>query len=100
MQSAIGNVRYEAGSLETLRRLVESQGGITILPELAILDLDEDRMQHVRFFKSPAPVREISLVTRTGFAKRRMAEVLKLEIMAHLPPHMKGEKPRRIIDIY
>jgi LysR family hydrogen peroxide-inducible transcriptional activator len=99
VQSTIGNVRYEAGSLETLRRLVESQGGITILPELALLDLDEDRMQHVRFFRSPAPVREISLVTRAGFAKHRMTAALHTEIVGHLPPQVQRERPRRIIEL-
>ncbi len=36
---------YEAGSLETLRRMVEQNDGITILPELVTLDLNSKQMQ-------------------------------------------------------
>ncbi|HWB94112.1 MAG TPA: LysR substrate-binding domain-containing protein, partial [Puia sp.] len=50
---------YEAGSLETLRRMVELNDGVTILPELAALDLTAKQQQLVRHFKRPAPMREV-----------------------------------------
>lgn len=88
-QSRLNNIYFEAGNLETLRRIVESQSGITILPQLALLDLDEDRMQHVRFFKPPAPMREISLVFNRRCHKMRLIEGLKDTILAHLPSYLK-----------
>lgn len=93
------NVVYEAGSLETLRRLVEVQHGITILPQLALLDLDEEQMQYVRFFHPPSPVREVSLVTRSSYARKRLLEALRQTILAALPSFLKEERPRHILPI-
>lgn len=98
-QSGWSNIAYEAGSLETLRRLVENHSGITILPQLAMLDLNEDQMQFVRFFQAPAPVREISLLTTSHFNKRRILAALKESILSNLPAVLREEKMRRVLDI-
>ena len=87
VESRLHNIYFEAGSLETLRRLVESHSGITILPQLALLDLDEDRMQHVRFFKDPAPLREIILVANAKCPKQYLTEALTSVILANMPPN-------------
>lgn len=88
----INNVYYEAGSIETLKNMIEVHSGITILPELAITNMDEEQLQLIRFFKPPAPVREISLVTHRAFVKKRLIEVLKTEIFNNLPPNLKQNK--------
>ena len=45
-----GNLfEYEAGSIETLRRMVELNDGITILPELATMDLRSSQLQPSHF---------------------------------------------------
>ena len=98
-QSSLSNITYEAGSLETLKRLVEAHSGITILPHLAILDMDEEQIQYIRFFKPPAPVREISLVTHRSLAKKRLIAVLKEAIYHNLPTAVKKIKKKRVIDI-
>jgi LysR family transcriptional regulator, hydrogen peroxide-inducible genes activator len=98
-QRARHNISYEAGSLETLKRLVEAHTGITILPHLAILDMNEDQMESVRFFKSPAPVREISLVTHPSLAKKKLISILKEAILNNLPTAIKQIKPQRVIQI-
>lgn len=99
-QSHLSNITYEAGSLETLKRIVESHSGITILPQLALLDLTEDQMQHVRFFHPPAPVREISLVSRKQYANRRVTDALKSVILDVLPEYIKKETQRRVLEVF
>lgn len=98
-QSGWSNIAYEAGSLETLRRLVENHSGITILPQLAVLDLAEDQMQYVRFFQAPAPVREISLLMHPHFTKRRILEALRECVVGNLPSFLQEEKLRRVLEI-
>ncbi|MCC7466018.1 MAG: LysR family transcriptional regulator [Saprospiraceae bacterium] len=98
-QSRFRNIHYEAGSLETLRRLVEAHSGITILPQLALLDLDEDQMQNVRFFQPPAPVREISLVTRRTFSKVKLLHALRDVIVENLPQAVLGMKEGRVMGV-
>ncbi len=84
--------RYEAGSLETLKRLVEMKMGYTILPELAAMTLPENNRYMLRRFASPAPAREILMVTQQDYVKRRLIQVLKDEILANLPPKLLEER--------
>ena len=95
----VNNIFYEAGSIETLRRRVEANSGITILPELALKNLDEDQMSFVRFFRSPAPVREVSLVTRRAFVKKRLIEALKVEILDNLPKDLRRSVDKNVLGI-
>lgn len=76
----LGNLEYEAGSIESLLKIVEINKGITVIPELAINNFDEKRKSQIREFMAPVPVREISLVTYRHFIKTKLLEVLKQEI--------------------
>ncbi|MDR3711394.1 MAG: LysR substrate-binding domain-containing protein [Puia sp.] len=90
---------YEAGSIETLRRMVELNDGITILPELAIQDLSARQMQLVRHFKRPAPVREVSLVVHRDFVKQRLVQALKQEIIQAIPEKVRNNKNHHVVPI-
>ena len=79
---------YAAGSLETLKRFVHKNGGITLLPELATLDMKGAHQNMLRYFKNPAPVREISLVSLKTYPKAKLLKLLKETIMKNLPVQM------------
>jgi len=64
---------YAAGSIETLKHFVDKSGGITLLPELATYDMTNAKKNMLRYFKSPAPVREISLVTLKHLQKQGLS---------------------------
>jgi len=87
-EALLQNLDYEAGSIETLRKMVDLNNGITILPELALRDLTKAQMKNIRYFKSPAPVREVSIVTYRYFVKYHLIEALKKEILANIPKEM------------
>jgi len=93
------NLEYNTGSVETLKRMVELNEGYTILPELCLQDLSTRQLNMVRYFKTPEPVREISLVTHRYFIKQALIEAFKKEILAHVPEKMKAQKSRKVIDI-
>jgi LysR family transcriptional regulator, hydrogen peroxide-inducible genes activator len=93
------HLEYETGSIETLKKFVEKNGGITLLPELATIDMNAGRKTMLRYFKSPAPAREISMVTIKGFVKTRLTGVLKECIITHLPLEIKKTKPIVRLDI-
>lgn len=95
----INNVFYEAGSIETLKNMIEIHSGITILPELALSNMSKKQLKLVRFFKSPAPVREISLVTHRAFVKQRLIGVLKAAIIDNLPENLLKNKANQVISI-
>ncbi|GAA4313198.1 hydrogen peroxide-inducible genes activator [Nibribacter koreensis] len=90
---------YESGSLETLKRIVETQSGMTLLPELSVMDLPEDKKLLVRPFSDPAPLREVSLVVHKSFLKKRMIEALRETILAHIPADLKTRNPVRVVKI-
>lgn len=90
--SQFGNsFNYRSGSIETLMRMVDRNGGITILPELAIVDLSEDKKRHIRQFKFPAPAREVCLVVNREQVKTRLIEALKTGIIEYVPQAVYGE---------
>jgi LysR family hydrogen peroxide-inducible transcriptional activator len=90
---------YEAGSIETLRRMVELNDGITILPELTTLDMTAKQMQLIRHFKKPAPMREVSIVVHRDFVKKRLIEALKEEIIAAVPERIKKNRSSNVVPV-
>lgn len=88
---------YEAGSFETLRRLVDINDGITILPELAALELTKAQKRSVRSFRAPAPVREVSLVVHRDFVKKRLVDALKEGIVAALPEKIRQNRKANVV---
>jgi LysR family transcriptional regulator, hydrogen peroxide-inducible genes activator len=95
----ISHSDYEAGSFETLRRMVELNDGITILPELATLDFSKRQQGLIRRFRKPFPMREVSLVVKRDFVKERLVQILKEEIMKSIPDKIKKNKEAYIVPL-
>lgn len=94
-----GTFEYNTGSVETLKRMVDSNSGATILPELSVADFDEDHLARVRYFKAPEPVREISLVTTHNFLKKVAIDALEKEIIASVPKKFRSKKKKYVMEI-
>lgn len=85
-----GNLRFESGNLETLRKMVDRGEGFTFLPWLAANDLHEpDVKKRLREFAEPVPTREVSLVHNRLYNKKAIVEALRTEISAALPKGLK-----------
>lgn len=92
-------LQYEAGSIETLKNIVDKNFGITIIPELAAANLSAAQEKRLRYFKPPTPVREISIVTHRSYLKTRLIEALKETIMTAIPHEMKNSKRKDVLPI-
>lgn len=79
------NVTYENGSLETIRKIIDRNGGMTLLPDLACLYMGKRRLEMIRPIESPTLSRTIIFITPRGFEKKRIVKVIKQEILANLP---------------
>lgn len=90
---------YNTGSVETLKRMVDMNNGATILPELALAEMTDKQRDRVRYFKSPEPAREVSIVMHRNFLKRRMIEALKNEILEFVPKRLRTKKKKEIVEI-
>jgi LysR family hydrogen peroxide-inducible transcriptional activator len=89
--------RFESGSLEALKKLVDKHGGITLLPELATLDMGETEQNMLHYFNDPKPVREVSLVYHRSFLKNKLTELLYKEILKSIPDDIQSKKNGTII---
>ena len=87
-QAIIHHLDYETGSIESLLKITEMNGGITIVPQLATIHFDKKGKEKLRHFKPPVPVREISLVTYRHFVKKGLLELLKKDIALSVRPYL------------
>jgi len=95
------NLTFESGNLETLKRLVDQNFGYTLLPSLAILGMSaSEKKKKVRFFKPPAPIREVSVVYSRNYLKKSIIEALHKEVVSSLPEGLKKSKSKeRVIEL-
>lgn len=75
-----GQLKFEANTFDTLLNMVDSYGGLTLLPELYVKKMNSDQQKKISPFSSPIPVREVSLVYFRPFAKLRLINALANEI--------------------
>lgn len=69
-------VSYDAGSLQTLIRLVDENGGITLLPAASIQFLSTKQRANVREFAPPVPMRLVQLTTLQDYPRKKVVEFL------------------------
>lgn len=86
---------YEAGSIDTLIKIVDTNGGYTIIPELHIDLLNEQQKLNVRPIVNPEPNREISLVVRNDYVKERLLNVIAKNISDTIPENMLDERLKK-----
>jgi LysR family hydrogen peroxide-inducible transcriptional activator len=89
---------FESGSLETIMNIVDKEGGMTIIPELATIGMSESRFEHVRTFNDINPLREVSLVYSRHFAKYKLIELLWKEIVASMPEKLLQKNRGTIVE--
>ena len=86
---------YVAGSIETLIRIVDNNGGYTIIPELQLPLIDDARRANVRELVDPTPGREVALVVRKDFVKERMINIIAEAIKSIIPEPMLDSRLKR-----
>lgn len=72
--------KIESGSFDTLIKLSKEGMGMTLLPYLHTLDLNDKDQKFLREFKSPPPAREVSLIYHKSQLKMQFIEALKKTI--------------------
>jgi LysR family transcriptional regulator, hydrogen peroxide-inducible genes activator len=97
--AAPGHFDYKSGSLETLKRIVETQSGLTLLPELSVLDMPQEKQALVHLFQEPQPLREVSLVVHRSFLKKKLIEALQKEIIAAIPEQIRNRKKEKVVGV-
>lgn len=91
------NFHYESGSLEGLRNMVNRYEGVTLLPELATVDLSDEEKSRLRPFKGTAPIREVSIILNRNFLKQKLVELLYKEITDAIPQEMTSKAHGKVV---
>jgi LysR family hydrogen peroxide-inducible transcriptional activator len=86
---------YVAGSIDTLMRIVDDNGGYTIIPEMQLPLISPERKAHIREIVDPTPGRDIAFVVRKDFVKERMINILADALKSILPDAMLNERLKK-----
>ena len=89
---------FEGGSLDTLMRIIDKEGGYTLIPELAGIDLDNKKQNQLKQFSNIIPLREVSLVTTRQFAKIKLIELLAECVKESIPEHLLNKDRGTIVE--
>jgi len=74
------NFQLESGSIETLVKLSNEGLGMTLLPYLHSIDLNEKDNTNLRYFNDPNPAREVSIIYHKSELKMQIIEALHSSI--------------------
>lgn len=86
---------YEAGSVETLIKIVDENGGYAIIPELHVPLLRKCQQSNVRVLTNPEPSREIAFVVHRNFVRERLLNILADAIRMVIPPAMINKRLKK-----
>ena len=82
------NSTYEAGSIDTLVKIVDINGGYTIIPELHFELLSEKQKLNLRNIVHPEATREISIVIRHDYVREGILNAVADTVKQIIPAHM------------
>lgn len=68
--------QLESGSIETLIKLSNEGLGMTLLPYLHTLDINEKLAKNLKHFKEPSPAREVSVIYHKSELKMQIIDAL------------------------
>ena len=69
--------QLESGSIETLIKLSNEGLGMTLLPYLHTLDVNDKEKENLHFFNEPSPAREVSIIYHKSELKMQIIEALQ-----------------------
>lgn len=97
-QDAPRHLRFEGGNFDTLKKLVEKNLGITLLPYLSAREMEgTEKHLMVREFENPVPKREISLVYMRAYLKKHIIDALGQEILSSISVSLRSSEDSLIV---
>lgn len=92
----VGNRIYEAGSIDTLVRIVDKNGGYTIIPELHMNFLSDKQRENTAFLNMETPTQRcVSILIKEDFIRERMLNAVLETLNTIIPPHMMEERIKK-----
>lgn len=89
---------YQSNSIDALIRMVDTKGGMTILPELTTMSLSGAQEENLKNISGKPRAREIGFVITPKHDKDRFIRVLGEYIQKNIPKHLLEKKGFIIVD--
>lgn len=100
-QNQLGGNRkfsFETGSIETLIKMVDLQGGYTLIPEMVVANIAPEKRDQIKWIGGEPKVREVSIAIFRNFAKQRLVHVLETAVRSALPEKMLTQKSGQVVE--
>jgi LysR family hydrogen peroxide-inducible transcriptional activator len=92
------NISFEAGTIDTLMKLVEHNFGMTLVPYLLAHEIENtERKKYLCEIEKPTPKREVSIIYKRAYVKKHLINLLKKEILISIPEELKRKKPGFVV---
>lgn len=92
-------LNYESGNLQTLKKVVDLEGGATIMPEWEAAELDDSSVDNLRAFKGDNAGRAVGLIYTKFYAKENVIDQLNSMITEALPTFITDNKDLEIVQV-
>ena len=92
-------LNYESGNLQTLKKVVDLEGGATIMPEWEAGELDDESLNNLRAFKDDGAGRAVGLIYTKFYAKEGVIGKLEEMIKESLPNYVSENENLQIIEL-
>lgn len=86
---------FEAGSIDTLVRIVDMNGGYTLIPELHLPFLSGSQSVNVRKIEDPPAIREVSIVLPKDFIREKLINAVAETLKSIIPEYMLNERLKK-----
>jgi LysR family hydrogen peroxide-inducible transcriptional activator len=90
------HIEYDSGSLDTIKKLVETEGGFTLIPELSA-DIKGEQVM-IRPIENLSPLREVSFAYTRNYSKKKLLTLLAEEIKNSIPKDMLDKERGQIVE--
>lgn len=92
-------IEFKSGNLETLKRLVEQNFGMTLLPWTAVQEFDGNCTNAIiKEFEDPIPSRKLRLIYGRKHLKQTIIHAFKDSICSSIPKELKKTEKRVLIE--
>ena len=89
------SLTFQSGNLETLKNMVDTSGGYTIIPQMMVEKLSLKDKKKIRNFEVPVPTREVSLIHTRIHLKEKILMAIEKEIIKHIPEEFQTFKKKQ-----
>ncbi len=80
------NINFEGSNLDTLKKMVENNFGMTLMPFLSTAEMkNTENYKRIRQFEPPMPIREISIIYQRAKLKKHIIDIFIKEIKNSVP---------------